>query len=191
MTHSLNHGSTGAMRAINDFRVGMQRLAHGVSIITAAGRDGNRYGITATAVFSLSLEPPSLVAGVNKCSGLGKILIDANNFGISILRIGHGDVANAFAGNMPERSGTDRFAYGEWRYDATGVPLLSDASACFVCEIGDIIEWSTHFLLIGVVTKIYVADGEIAPLVYFSRRFTCIGDEPIVTRAGNGRINGM
>jgi flavin reductase (DIM6/NTAB) family NADH-FMN oxidoreductase RutF len=188
--HSLENTAYPATQ-LNDFRLGMQRLPRGVSVITAVAADGERYGITATAVFSLSLDPPSLVVGVNKRTRLGKTLHTATSFAVSILGIGHHDVAEAFAGKTSELSGADRFAYGDWRRDGTGVPILCDAPACFICKIDDIIERSTHLLLIGLVTKVYVADSDVAPLVYFSRRFTCVGAEPALAHIRQGTADGM
>ncbi|MEU6431364.1 flavin reductase family protein [Microbispora sp. NPDC046973] len=152
----------------------MQRLASGVSIVTSCSAEGRRYGLTATAVLSLTLEPPCLVVGVNKRTRLGGILRDATGFSVSVLGTEHLDVAEAFAGKIPGVGGADRFAYGKWRDDVSGLPILEGAAACFVCAIADIMEHSTHYLLIGSVTSVHVADGEIAPLVYFSQGFTGI-----------------
>ncbi|HEY5986842.1 MAG TPA: flavin reductase family protein [Streptosporangiaceae bacterium] len=189
--HSLETTAYPPVQPLSDFRLGMQRLPRGVSIITAVAADGKQYGITATAVFSLSLDPPSLVAGVNKRTRLGKTLYTASGFAVSILGTGHRDVAEAFAGKRSELRGADRFAYGEWRRDSTGVPILGDAPACFICKVDDIIERSTHLLLIGVVTKVYVADRDIAPLVYFSRTFTCVGGDSALAQVRPGSADGL
>ncbi len=160
------------MDFVDRFRLGMQRLASGVSVVTSCSPQGRRYGMTATAMFSLSLEPPCLVVGVNKKTRLGGMLHEARGFSVSILSEEHQDVAEAFAGRIPGVAGADRFIYGKWREDASGLPILDDAPAVFVCEIANILEHSTHYLLIGSVSDVYVTDGEIDPLVYFSQEFT-------------------
>lgn len=163
------------MEIIDDFIAGMRRLASGVSVVTAAAVDGTPCGMTATAVFSLSVEPPSLVVGVNKGSRLGEIIPGAANFAVSILGARHRHVAEAFAGKVSGLSGPTRFAYGTWRYNGEDVPILDDAPACFVCKIDDIIERSTHLLLIGTVTNVHLVDQDAALLVHHSRRFTFTG----------------
>jgi flavin reductase len=159
------------MELINDFRLGMQRLASGVSIVTAASADGERYGLTATSVFSLSLSPPSLVIAVNKETMLGRVIQGVPAFAVSILGSQHRHVAEAFAGRVSGLRGSSRFAYGEWRSSAEGIPILEDAPVCFICKVGDIIERSTHLLLIGDVANVHLAGKDGAVLIYAARHF--------------------
>lgn len=174
------------MELIDDFRLGMQRLASGVNVVTAVSADGVRCGMTATAVFSLSLHPPSLVVGVNKESRLGEVLHDLSTFAVSILGTEHRHVAEAFAGKVSGVKGATRFAYGKWRYSSEGVPILDDAPACFICKADEIIERPTHLLLIGAVTEVYVTDRDLALLVYFSRHFTSVGSGGVQNAVANG-----
>src|SRR5690349_15979746 len=109
------------MDLADSFLRGMQRLASGVSIVTATTADGARCGLTATAVSSLSLCPPSLVVGVNRQSWLGKVVTDAPAFAVNILGTQHRQVAEVFAGRVAGIRGTSRFDYGEWRPSAEGV----------------------------------------------------------------------
>jgi flavin reductase (DIM6/NTAB) family NADH-FMN oxidoreductase RutF len=169
------------MELIDDFIAGMRRLASGVTVVTAAAADGTPCGMTATAVFSLSVDPPSLVVGVNKASRLGEILPDTANFAVSILGKRHRHIAEAFAGKVAGLWGPARFAYGKWHYNGEGVPILQDAPACLVCKVDDIIERPTHLLLIGIVTNIHLADQDAALLVHFARRFSGV-DAPGVAR---------
>lgn len=159
------------MEPLDGFRYGMRRLASGVSIITSVAPDGGRCGITATAVCSLTAEPPTLAAGVGKETRLGAIVRHAGAFTVNVLDVRHRRVAEAFAGMMPGVRGHGRFAYGDWDEDA-GMPILADAAARFRCRLEETIEWSTHLLLIGAVLDVHVGEEEALPLVYVSRRFT-------------------
>ena len=49
----------------DQFRQAMRHLAATVTIVSTEA-DGTRYGMTATAVTSVSMEPPSILAAVNK-----------------------------------------------------------------------------------------------------------------------------
>ncbi|MEV7012068.1 flavin reductase family protein [Streptosporangium sp. NPDC051022] len=147
------------------FRQGMQRLASGVTVVTTSDLDGTRYGITATAVCSLTADPPTLVACVNRGTRVGLALPDTGYFCVNVLAHDQRDVAEVFAGAPGERFGT-----GSWTRLTTGAPVLEGALASFDCRTDVIVERSTHYLVIGAVVDAAVgADG--SPLLYHSRRF--------------------
>ncbi|GAA3804972.1 flavin reductase family protein [Streptomyces phyllanthi] len=162
------------MDLADGFVRGMRRLASGVCVVTTTAADGKRCGLTATAVSSLSLHPPSLVVGVNRRSRLGEAIKDVPAFAVNILGTQHRKVAEVFAGNVAGIRGTARFDHGDWRPSAEGVPILGDAPANFICKVDDIIERTTHLLLIGAVTGVHTSDEECNLLVYFSQSFSAI-----------------
>jgi flavin reductase (DIM6/NTAB) family NADH-FMN oxidoreductase RutF len=163
------------MERLDDYRVATQRFASGVSVVTAVGADGTRYGLTATAVCTLSWSPPTLVACVNKKSRLSEVILETSTFAVSVLGTAHRHVAEAFAGQVSGLKGSARFAYGRWSCSSEGVPILDDAPACFICKVDHAIDRSTHLLLIGAVTDVHVPKADTALLVYFARRFTGVG----------------
>src|SRR5246127_2844859 len=80
-----------------DFRLAMRRLAGGVSIISGAGPDGP-LGVTATAVTSLTAEPPSVLCCLNRSLQLEQAVKETGRFGVNMLRTDHHDLAERFAG---------------------------------------------------------------------------------------------
>ncbi|MFE3031374.1 flavin reductase family protein [Streptomyces canus] len=162
------------MDLADGFVRGMRRLASGVCVVTTTTADGKRCGLTATAVSSLSLYPPSLVVGVNLRSRLGEVIREAPAFAVSILGTQHREVAEVFAGRVAGIRGTARFDHGDWRPSTEGVPILGGAPANFVCKVDDIVERTTHLLLIGAVTGVHISDEECNPLIYFSQNFSAI-----------------
>ena len=162
------------MDLADGFVRGMRRLVSGVCVVTTTTADGKRCGLTATAVSSLSLYPPSLVVGVNRRSRLGEVIREAPAFAVSILGTQHREVAEVFAGMVAGIRGTARFDHGDWRPSAEGVPILGDAPANFVCKVDDIVERTTHLLLIGAVTGVHISDQECNLLIYFSQNFSAI-----------------
>lgn len=157
------------MVSTENFRAGMRRLAAGVSIISTQGEQGPE-GITATAVTSLSAEPPSVIACVNKTLRLGSSIQRTKTFGISILRNNHSDLARTFAG-MDGVRGNDKFSVGTWQELPGGVPVLADSLVSISCELNELISSGTHLILIGQITDIILGDvGE--PLVYCDGEFT-------------------
>jgi flavin reductase (DIM6/NTAB) family NADH-FMN oxidoreductase RutF len=161
------------------FRLGMQSLAGAVTVLTTSDRDGQFVGITATAVCSLSAEPPSLLASINMSNSLGSILRESGSFGVNILASGQQNVAETFAG-FGGLFGSERFTVGEWFTASTGSPLLAGTLASFDCEVDDIVERGTHLVVFGAIVGGHIgadsSDGSTAglPLLYHKRKFATL-----------------
>jgi flavin reductase (DIM6/NTAB) family NADH-FMN oxidoreductase RutF len=152
------------------FRAGMRRLAGGVTIITTLDAEGRRCGITATAVCSLSTEPPSLIACVNRSTSVAAVVEQRGVFAVNVLAEDQRSVAETFAGRTGHAR-EDRFAIGEWLADCTGAPVLFDAATSFDCKLAGIHDFGTHMILIGEVVSTRCADGETLPLIYGNGAF--------------------
>jgi len=159
-------------QAIRDtFRSAMRHVAATVHAVTAI-HDGKRYGILATAVNSLSFDPPSLLVCINRAASLHDPLTSAERFCVNVLGLGNRDVAERFA----TARGTSRFAVGEWR-DEDGVPVLLSAQSSLVCRLIDCHVFGTHTIVIGqLVAAQHRHDA--APLTYFDRRYIDISAAP-------------
>jgi flavin reductase (DIM6/NTAB) family NADH-FMN oxidoreductase RutF len=144
------------------FRHAMRELASGVALVTT-GSGETRAGCTATAVCSLSLEPPSLIVSISRGSATLARLRANGVFGVSILAAGHEDLANRFSGRNGV-SGAVRFAGENWITLATGAPLLRDALTAIDCEVQEIIERHTHAIVIGEVKALRRNSGAPALL---------------------------
>ena len=105
-----------------DFRKAMRTLASAVSIVSTA-HDGRRFGMTATAVCSLSMQPPTLLVCVNQSTSLHHPLLSAGRFCINILHADQDELARTFGRKGIE----DRFASGNWQVDDRGVPCCRRA----------------------------------------------------------------
>lgn len=160
----------------DSFRASMRRLAAGVSIISARGAEGPQ-GITATAITSLSPDPPSILACVNKSLLLSALIRDTSTFGVNVLREEHAPLARRFAG-MDGVRGPEKFTAGSWIDLPSGAPGLADGLVVLDCTVDRIVESSTHVILVGLITDIrHGEEGE--PLVYCDGTFT--GLRPLVT----------
>lgn len=147
----------------SDFLAGMRRLAAGVSIVTT--RTGRlRAGLTATAVCSLSAEPPRLIACVNRHADAHDLILESGIFAVNLLTVAHQALADHFGGRT-DTFGPDRFVQAAWTVGRTGAPLLADAAASFDCRLVEAVPAGTHSILIGEVEA--VGFGSEAPrLVY-------------------------
>lgn len=154
------------------FIAGMRKVAGAVSVITTKASDGERRGLTATAVCSLSTEPPSLIACVNRRTWVAQFVPDTGVFAVNVLSHLQEEVARTFAGQTELAAG-DRFSIGDWYSGVTGVPVVRGALASFECRLEQVVEHTTHVILIGHVVETALGDGQ--SLVYVEGGFSAVG----------------
>lgn len=156
-----------------DFRKGMRSLAASVTLITTRHR-GLRGGLTATAVCSVSADPPQLLACVNRSASAHDPIGEAGVFCVNVLAAQHRELARRFAG-MDGIDGDERFAAGgEWQAMQTGSPALAGCPASFDCELVQAVPAGTHTIYIGRVVGVRVTDGAEA-LLYADGTFVPAG----------------
>lgn len=158
--------STDAGTITDEFKRAMRRLASTVTIISTADVNGNRFGMAATAVNSVSTEPPSLLVCVNHSASIHAPLTGRGTFCVNVLSTEHEDLVSAFSGRL---AGAERFTVGDWHDDDRGIPYLEDAQCNFVCDVDTVVPFGTHSVIIGRVQAVRVAEG-IAPLIYADGR---------------------
>jgi flavin reductase len=157
-----------------EFRKAMRRLTSAVTVITTC-HESCRYGMTATAVTSVSADPPSLLICINRSSSVHDPLIGSGRFCVNILLAEQTDIAAAFSGGVPQEM---RFSQGSWAADETGVPFLHDAQANIFCEADAISSYGTHSIIVGKVADVLVHD-RVTPLLYQNGRYTVGLDEGV------------
>lgn len=155
-----------------EFRNAMARLGAAVNIVTTDGA-GGRAGFTASAVCSVTDDPPTLLVCMNRGSS-GAAAFEANGvLCVNTLCAGQQDLSNAFAG-FTGLEGDARFSVGDWDAMATGAPGLREAAVNFDCRITDVVEKGTHAVLFAQVENVRVSDGARG-LIYFSRGYHSVG----------------
>ena len=157
------------------FRLGMRSLAGAVSVITTS-HTGHRYGMTATAVTSVSAEPPTLLVIINRKATTHGAISKSGAFCVNVLRSEHVELSRAFSG---AQSGEGRFKPELWTRLATGAPVLTDALISFDCRVEKELAHGTHTLFFGQVESILAgkkgrsllyADGQYGKLATLGER---------------------
>ena len=156
---------------LDSFRSAMRHVAATVYAVTT-GRVGERHGILATAVSSLSLDPPSLLVCINRSASLHEPLACADTFCVNVLGLGNRDVAEVFF----HKRGEERFAVGKWS-EVRGVPVLESAQSSFVCRTAHRHEFGTHTIFIGELLDARHRE-DAAPLTYYDRHYIDISAAP-------------
>lgn len=150
----------------DDFIAAMAQVAGPVALITTGTLESPK-GLTASAVCSLSADPPSIVICVNKAASAHDTLLRQQRFGVNFLAVDDAELAKRFA-----QKDVDRFAGQQWISLATGAPILQSALVAFDCRLHAVVDGFSHSIIIGVVECILSDRSESdASLVWHRRRF--------------------
>lgn len=155
------------------FRAGMARLGSACTIITSA-QQGERAGLTATAVCSVSVDPPRLLVCVNRSTHAHSIIEASQVLAVNVLSAEQEPLARRFAGMVEGVSGPEKFQGGLWHDSLAGVPLLAGALVSFECRVLSSSEHGSHSVFLCDVTAVHALDIELhsrAALLYFNRNF--------------------
>ena len=151
-------------QASGAFRTAMGRFPTGVTVVTALTEAGPA-GLSANAVSSLSLEPPLMLACLDRGSRTLRAVQEAGRFGINVLGAGHAELALGFASKAPA---PEKWAGVEWA-ERAGIPALDDAIVWIGCELEDVISGGDHVIVTGAVLDVVEREGD--PLVFHEGQY--------------------
>ena len=149
------------------FREAMARFGAAVSVVTTDGPAGRR-GFTASAVCSVTDDPPTLLVCVNRQNESHAALLTNGVLCVNTLAAGQQDISALFGG--AEADPATRFAAGLWDTLVTGAPALHGAMVSFDCRIAQVTEIGTHSVMFGQVLAIRHGAGNDG-LIYFGRDY--------------------
>ena len=156
-----------------EFRDAMARLGAAVNVITTGGPAG-RGGFTASAVCSVTDEPPTLLVCMNRNATAAPALKANGNVCVNVVAAGQKEVAMVFAG-VTKCTMEERFDAGTWASLATGAPVLQGAVVSFDCTVAEIVEKGTHCVVFAEVAGIRGGSHHEHGLIYFGRDYHPVG----------------
>jgi flavin reductase (DIM6/NTAB) family NADH-FMN oxidoreductase RutF len=142
-----------------EFRNALRAYATGVTVVTAIGPEGPS-GATANAVTSLSLDPPMMLACLDRDSRTLTSVRAQGRFGVNGLAAGQGGLARRFSAKDP---GPEKWQGVGWAENEQ-LPRLDGALLWVACELRDLIDGGDHLILTGNVLDAESRDGE--PLLF-------------------------
>ncbi|WP_236653199.1 flavin reductase family protein [Streptacidiphilus melanogenes] len=162
------------LQADADARVLRDALGHfatGVTVITAAGEDGQPVGFACQSFASLSLDPPLICFNVARTSSSWPRIARAGAFCVNVLAEDQGALCRSFA--VSASTGADKFAGVAWEAaPATGSPRLEGALAWVDCTIHAVHTGGDHLIVLGRVRELAAPrGGEAGPLVFYRSGF--------------------
>jgi flavin reductase len=146
----------------------MARLGAAVNVVTTDGPAG-RHGFTASAVCSVTDDPPTLLVCVNRSNDSYAPTIDNGVVCVNTLTHEQQDLSPIFAG-MTQHSASERFANGSWRKLQTGAPILENATVSFDCRITSHADVGSHRVLFCTVEAIQLGTTQEV-LIYYGRAY--------------------
>jgi flavin reductase (DIM6/NTAB) family NADH-FMN oxidoreductase RutF len=143
----------------DQFRDALAAYPTGVTVVTAVGPNGPS-GATANSVTSLSLDPPMMLAALDRGSRTLTSVREAGRFGVNVLPAGEEELALKFAGKHPEPAKWEAVKWSEEHRS----PRLDNALVWIACELRDLIDGGDHLILTGNVVAAESRDGD--PLLF-------------------------
>ena len=153
------------------FRRAMSRLPTGVTVVTALG-DGGPSGLTANAVLSLSLDPPLMLAALDRGSRTLRTVEEAGRFGVNVLAAEQAELARSFSTKLEMQEKWDGVA---WR-ERGGIPALDGIVVWVGCELRDVLGGGDHVIVTGAALDIAARDGD--PLIFYGGAYVPLGEAP-------------
>ncbi|WP_428249564.1 flavin reductase family protein [Ferrovibrio sp.] len=150
----------------DEFILAMRQFPAAVGIITS-GDLARPCGLTATAIMSLTADPPQIAVAVNRNASAYPIFMETGIFCVNLLTTAQTGVAQLFS-SADRRE--ERFASGQWHSLATGAPVLDGSLLSLDCTLETALQFSSHALLVGQVAAIAIGDDS-APLLYMQRQW--------------------
>jgi flavin reductase len=152
------------------FREAMARLGAAVNVVTSGGPAGS-FGFTASAVCSVTDDPPTMLVCMNRGSTSNEAFKANGVLCVNTLAADQEQLSTIFAG-FTDHPIEHRFtpAVAAWSTLVTGAPVLDGAVVSFDCRIAQTTEVGTHSVFFCEVDAIRQGNAQ-EPLIYFGRAY--------------------
>jgi flavin reductase (DIM6/NTAB) family NADH-FMN oxidoreductase RutF len=141
------------------FRMAMRRFATTVSVISTID-SAHKQAMTATAVTSLSMSPPSLLVCIYRTSRFHIALEGQKRFCVNVLYKDQAEISQVFS----RPAGPEEYARFGWM-ERDGFSYLAAAQAAIFCEKTQQVDFGSHTIFIGTVVDATVRDS-VGPLIF-------------------------
>lgn len=156
------------------FRDVLGCLAGGVCVIATREPEGRLRGLTATAVCSVSLDPPLVLVCLSSGSHTHDAITASGFFAVTFLGAPDSSVADRFAGDDE-----DKFEGVQTREMATGAPVLEAGLGYCDCVVVKEVAAGDHTVFIGRVEAAGISErseGYVAPLLHYRGTYLMAAD---------------
>ncbi len=170
--HRIEDGVTGGLTP-EEFKAAFRQHPSGIAVITADAGQGPA-AMTASSVFSVSVEPPVLVFSISEMSSAAPTLLSAETLVIHMLTAENLDLAI-----LASTSGVDRFADTTiWDRLPSGEPYYTAAHAWVRGRVVDQMQIGNSTVVAVHALESNIPDdaAQTQPLVYHNRTWHKLGE---------------
>lgn len=151
-------------------RSAFRRHPEGVTIVTTLDQFGHQWGMTATAVTAVSLDPPLLLVCLANHSGLIGPMASGAGFMVNFLAGHQAELARRFATPIE-----DKFAGISYRFAPSGCAKLGGALASLECVAHEVHLSGDHTIVVGRILDVTQNENAADALVFFDGAMSPIG----------------
>jgi flavin reductase (DIM6/NTAB) family NADH-FMN oxidoreductase RutF len=169
-----------------NFRSLMSTFPAGVVVVTSGGPDRQPFGMTCTALSSVSDNPATLLVCLHQSSRTLAALLRNSSFAVNLLREDARWVAELFASHS-----ADDFNRVRWTCEPFfGGPHLVDHTHTIAdCRVVKTLIVGEHTVVFGEVIDVTTTINRLpSPLLYGMRRYWTLGLEPSATTVTTNHI---
>lgn len=148
-----------------ELRNAFGQFATGVTIVTAAPKGYEPFGMTANSFSSLSLDPPLLLWSIQRSSDLFEAFEKTEQFAINILASDQEALSNAYA-----KKGEHDLAAEDFKLGDSGCPILTKSVASFECTMENRFDGGDHVILVGRVHEL-TTQPDLQPLLFQAGKY--------------------
>ena len=154
------------MSNLNDssFKQAMSRFPSGVVIVTSTNTDGKKYGFTASAFTSVSLEPPLILVCLANSADCYQSFLTNDKFAVNVISPKQHDLAFKFA-----TKGTEKFDGNDFIAGESGLPIIPECIFSLECDVMHRYPGGDHQILVGEVQYANINEGD--PSIWYEGKF--------------------
>lgn len=157
---------------VEAYKRAVSRFATGVAVVASAIGE-RRAGMTANALFSLSLSPPSIIVSMQKDAESTRLVREAKKAAISFLSADQRRVSELFAmHNMTD----EKFAESSYHTGPAGQPIINGSISAMEVDVVQIISAADHELVFCNITSIEHCDDRL-PLIYWGGVYASVSGD--------------
>jgi flavin reductase (DIM6/NTAB) family NADH-FMN oxidoreductase RutF len=156
-----------------EFRHAMGHFATGVTVVTTLDPDGQPVGTTASAVSSLSLEPPLILVCFDLASMTLRAVRSHRTFVVNVLAAPQQQLSANFA-RRGLAADWDGIAH---RPGLFGSPRLHGVLAAVECTVEHYLPGGDHEIVVGRVRGVETGDAAASPLLYWRGSYLSVAAE--------------
>ena len=155
-----------------EFRRAMGHFATGVTVVTSIDEEGEPVGTTASAVTSLSLDPPLVLV----CFDLGSLTLRAiRGHGAFVVNVLAAPQAHLSA-NFARRGLAAAWEGVRHSPGPTGSPRLEGVLAMLECTVEHSLPGGDHEIVVGRVQHVEVSYDDAPPLLFWRGSYLSLDD---------------